>query len=199
LRCPPDRLPAKSSGLGVELEAASRSRARSSISRCWPVQIAGIEGAEEVLALLTGGAQAHVVHDRELGQRLGELEGPDHAAPGDLVRRDAAEVLALERPGALVGLVEAGEQVEEGRLAGTVRTDQRGDDAALHLEVVDLDRGEAAEAAGHPVGDQDRVGLGHARARLDALQRGGRGPRGRRALPARRSAASVGLERRAPR
>jgi hypothetical protein len=41
--------------------------------------------------------------------------------------------------GALVRAVEAREQVEEGGLAGTVRTDQRGDDAALHLEVVDLD------------------------------------------------------------
>ena len=77
---------------------------------------------------------------------------------GDTVQR-----LAVERPGARVGLVEAGEQVEEGGLAGAVGADQRGDGAALDLDVVDVDGGEAAEPADDAVGDQDRVGLGGAR------------------------------------
>ncbi len=58
----------------------------------------------------------------------------------------ATDRLALEGPGALVGRVEAGQQVEEGRLAGTVRADERGDDPPLDLEVVDVDGLQAAEA-----------------------------------------------------
>ena len=64
---------------------------------------------------------------------------------------------------ARVGLVEAGEQVEQRRLAGAVRTDQGGDGAPLDLEVVDVDRDEAAEPAGDAVGHEDRIGLGDPR------------------------------------
>ena len=49
------------------------------------------ERGEDVLAVLAGGAEPHVLDDRELGQRLGELEGADHAEPGDLVRGHALE------------------------------------------------------------------------------------------------------------
>jgi hypothetical protein len=44
-------------------------------------------------------------------------------------------------PGGRGRPVEAGDQVEERRLAGAVRPDQGGDDAALDLEVVDVDGG----------------------------------------------------------
>ena len=196
LRWPPDRLPAKSCSLASSLKRAQQVAGPLVDLLLLAGPDAGDQRAEEVLALLAGRAQAHVVEDRQLRQRLGELEGADHAAAGDLVRRHAGQVLALERPGALVGPVEAGEQVEEGGLAGAVRADERGDDAALHLEVVDLDGGQAAEAAGHAVGDQDRVGLGDAGAGLDAGERRRQRRAGRRRsrTVVGRGRASAGIE-----
>ena len=138
-------------------------------------------GAEKRLAPLAGRADPHVLDDRELREHLGQLEGADHAHPGDLVRRDLVQARAVERPVAAVGAVEPGEQVEEGGLAGAVRPDQRGDHAALDLHVLHVDRGQAAEAAGDVVGDHDRVGLrrarlvGHVREHLTRAQ----GARGR--------------------
>ena len=81
----------------------------------------------------------------------------------------------------VVGRVEAGEQVEQGGLAGPVGADQAGDHAPLDLEVVDVDGRQAAEAALHVVHHQDRVGLGHAGTALDVgqhagLERSGGGP-----------------------
>ena len=159
LRWPPDIVPAKSSRFLSSLKRRSSSSARSVLASSCDFHIAGKIAREEALALLAGGAEQHVLHDRHARQRLGQLERADHAAAGDLVRRDAGQRLAVERPGAVVGPVEAGEQVEEGALAGAVRPDERGDRAALDLDVVDLDGGEAAEAPGHAVGDEDRVGL----------------------------------------
>ena len=93
------------------------------------------------------------------------------------------EALAVERPAPVVGPVEAGEQVEEGGLAGAVGADQRGDDAALDLDVLDVDGGEAAERAHDVVGDHDRVGLGGPGSRGDVRQR-------RRAARCRRRSAA---------
>ena len=71
---------------------------------------------------------------------------------------------------ALVGLVEAGEQVEQRRLARAVRADERGDRTPLDLEVLDVDGDQTAELPADLVGDEDRVGLGHAGRELDALE-----------------------------
>ena len=98
-----------------------------------------------------------------------------------------------------VGLVEAGEQVEERRLAGAVGSDQRRDRAPLHLEVVDGRRPGCRRTCGVTlVGDEDRVGLGHAGRRLDAGERvGGRVvPRLRRAAPPHRRRRRSGRTRR---
>ena len=138
----------------------------------------GHQGGEEALAPLAGGAELHVLDHRHLRQRLGELERADHAAPGDLVGGHVGEVVAVEAPGPGVRLVEPGEQVEERRLAGAVRADERGDGAALELHVVDVHRREATEAPGDAVGDQDRIGLGDAGDLVDAGERGA----GRRGL-----------------
>ena len=101
---------------------------------------------------LTGGAEAACSRCTVMpGQRLGQLEGADHAQAGDLVRRRCRRHrLAVEVPRAGVGLVEPGEQVEERGLAGAVRSDQRGDPVALDLEVFDVDGEEAAERGGSP-------------------------------------------------
>jgi hypothetical protein len=150
----------------------------------------------ERLALLLRGAQLHVLHDREARQRLGQLERADHADASNLVRGHARHPAAVKGPGAGVGTVEAGEEVEEGGLTGTVGTDQCGDGAALEFDVLDIDGLEPAEAARDPVDDEDGVRLGHARLGRDSVDPGVSGhralsPCGRRGcLAAGRSSAT---------
>ena len=74
---------------------------------------------------------------------------------GDRVRRLAGDVLAEEhdRPGRR--LVDAGEHVEERRLAGAVRPDQRDHLAARHGEVDVVHRDEAAELLAHVLRDEE--------------------------------------------
>src|ERR671920_1984399 len=74
-------------------------------------------------------------------------------------RGHPAQVLAVERPGPGVRLVEPREQVEQRRLAGTVGPDQPGDATPLDLQVVDGDSGQAPEGAGDAVDDDRRVRL----------------------------------------
>ena len=112
------------------------------------------------LADLAGGAEAHVLHHRQAGKRLGQLERADHADAGEFVRRATGDLLAVEVPLPVVGVVEPGEQVEQRCLAGAVGSDQGGDLAALHLDVVDVDGDEPTELTPHRVGDEDRIGLG---------------------------------------
>jgi hypothetical protein len=63
-----------------------------------------------------------------------------------------------ERDPAFGRLVEAGHAVEDGSLAGAVRTDQRGDVAAADGKGEVVDRDQAAEAHGQVLDRQDRVG-----------------------------------------
>src|SRR5690606_13974747 len=88
------------------------------------------QGAPCVLTALVACAQSHVVQDAEPGQCSGQLERSDHSRSRDTISRQAGDLLTLERPLAGVRLVEAGENVEQGRLAGAVRADQRGDGPA---------------------------------------------------------------------
>ena len=153
---------------------ASRNRSSNVVGAGGDVVLLAPPAATEralphALAALAGGAEAHVLDDREAGQALRQLERAHHPAAGDLVRPHPGEVLAVERPAAAVGLVEAGEQVEQRRLAGAVGSDQRRDLAPLDLDVIDVDRHQPAEPAPHAVGDEDRVGLGDAG---DGLDRG---------------------------
>src|SRR5690606_4112519 len=106
----------------------------------------------------------HVLEDGEQPEGLRELEGAHGAELGDPECGDAGERATVEGPLALVRLVEAGEEVEERRLAGAIRADERGDGVAGDLDVVDVDRGEAAELPPHTVGDEDRIDLRDARA-----------------------------------
>src|SRR3954447_4465720 len=112
--------------LGVELEPPEQVHRPLGVLLLLGTPGAGHQGAQEALPALSPGAEPPVLQHGEPGQRLGELEGPDDAEPGHLVRREFAQIAALERPGPGVGLVEPGEQVEQRRLAGTVGADQAG-------------------------------------------------------------------------
>ena len=66
-------------------------------------------------------------------------------------------VLAREDHAARGRLVDAGEHVEERRLAGAVRPDQADDRALRHREVDVVDGDEAAELLAEPLGLEQRV------------------------------------------
>ena len=79
---------------------------------------------------------------------------------GDLVDARADELVlaprAVPEPDApRGGLVHAGDQVEDRRLAGAVRTDERGDRPVAYLEVHVLDRADATELLAESVGCQN--------------------------------------------
>ena len=197
LRCPPDSVPAYSSRMWASLNRSNSASARSRISRSWRAPQAPDQRLEEPLPDLVGRPEHHVVEDREAGQRLGQLEGSHHALAGRPVGADALDVLALERPGPGVGPVEPGEQVEQGGLAGAVGPDEGGDRAVLDLQVVDVDRHQAAEPSGDAVGHQDGVGLGGARRLVDAVEGVDRHP-GEAAARARGHRSCSAISRRSP-
>ena len=82
-------------------------------------------------------------HVQEQPQRLERARDP---ARGDLVRLEAEQRLALEPDVAGVGLVDAGDEVEERRLAGAVRPDHADDLALVDVQVELVDAREPAEA-----------------------------------------------------
>ena len=176
-------------GVGRLLAAPERREHRLAAGsrRCWPV----------------APTRMFSMHGQP-GEHLGQLEGAHHAAAGHPVGRDALEALAVERPVALVGPVEAGQQVEERGLAGTVGADQAGDHAALDLDVLDVDGREAAERAHDAVGDHDRVGLLGAGLVRDVARAPRGRPRRRRRSARRRArrcrwlAMSAGIEGQLP-
>ena len=73
------------------------------------------------------------------------LERPGHAVGHDQVRALRGDVAPVEQDLARRRLVEAGEHVEEGGLAGPVRPDDRDDRFLGHPERDAVDRGQAAE------------------------------------------------------
>jgi hypothetical protein len=79
------------------------------------------------------------------------LEGARDAAPGDLVAGMSGDVGAVERNLAGGRLVVAGNDVEQRRFAGAVRTDNAEDFALVDGEGHVGDRSQAAEAFGQIV------------------------------------------------
>ena len=77
---------------------------------------------------------------------------------------------AVEEDAALVDLVEAGDAVEEGRLAGAVGPDDADDGALVQGEVQGVDGQQAAEALGGAADLEER----HAQAASVGVQRQGR-------------------------
>src|SRR5262249_59739009 len=93
-------------------------------------------------------AQQDVLERRHLLEERGELKRPDETAGGDLVRPKPGDVLAVEDDRAGGGPQEAAQEIEAGRLAGAVGSDEADDLAFLDGEVDVVARGQAAEVAG---------------------------------------------------
>ncbi|MNY06444.1 hypothetical protein D3C86_1392020 [compost metagenome] len=98
------------------------------------------------------------------------LEGAADPEAGDAPRRQAIDALAAEADLAAGQRQQTGEQVEQGRLAGAVGADQRGDLATVHSQPHVVVGHQTAEALDQTLSLQQRL-VG--RQRLAARQRGG--------------------------
>ena len=105
--------------------------------------------------VLERAGDARLLRDQKIGHALEQKKravGSHHAALAavgqGIERVPHRGIAALQRDAALGRLVEAGDAVEHGGLAGAVRPDQRGDGAALDVEGQIVDGDEAAEAHG---------------------------------------------------
>ena len=74
------------------------------------------------------------------------LEGATETEVRDLMARRGEDRTVLEEDIALIGDVEAGQAIEERRLAGAVRTDQASDLAGLNVEGDPVERNYTTEA-----------------------------------------------------
>src|SRR5690606_26098529 len=87
-----------------------------------------------------------ILQHRRLLEQLDVLECTGDTKAGNLVRPAVQYALACEADVAFHGVVEARDKVEEGRLAGPVRPDQRKDLALLDGEGDLVDGDDPAEA-----------------------------------------------------
>src|SRR5437867_10759660 len=93
----------------------------------------------------------HVVQGGHVREQSDLLKGASDAQVGNLVRLEPGDVAALKTDYAGRRLVEAGNGVEERRLPGAVRTDQRKDLTRSNGEADVIDRGQTAESLDHVV------------------------------------------------
>ena len=99
-------------------------------------------------------AQPFVVADHDVvehGKRQAHartLKRASNPRPIDRLRRRRSDVFAGEVDLACFRAVEAGYDIEQGRLSRTIRSDQADDLAIAHREVHTIERDHAAEAAG---------------------------------------------------
>src|SRR6266849_5459704 len=100
---------------------------------------------------------ADILAHAQMGKDGGDLERPHHAAPGDLGGLEGGDVAAVVDDLPSAGVEKLGQEIEDGRLARAVRTDQRVDRAAADLDVHPLHRAEAAELLGQTTGLEDDV------------------------------------------
>src|SRR5205823_4772759 len=133
------------------------------------------EDRSEDAALQAGvHADEHVLERRHLREEADVLKGAADTELRDCVRRLAGDVDAVEEDPARRGAVEAGEHVEERRLAGAVRADQADDRALGDREVEVVDREQAAELLTDVVGHEQVGacgGLAHPRGILPGSPR----------------------------
>ena len=120
--------------------------------------------AAEKANVLKGARNPRRRRDPEIGHAFQEI---DAAVPALLILATglrqrfhlvvAARRAAIEDDSSLGGPIEAGDAVEDRRLAGAIRADQGGDVAAPDIEGQVVDGDEAAEAHGEMLDGQDRI------------------------------------------
>ena len=144
------------------LSAWSAMSRRESSARARGAALAAREGRAEVHR------QHHVLGDGERGQQLEELEHDADAAPAprrERVLRQRVQRLAVDDDRALGRLLDAGEQVDQRRLAAARRSDDGDAFAGVHVQVDAIQRAELAGGGGVAAGraaqaDEGRGGSG---------------------------------------
>ena len=103
-------------------------------------------GGDEALARLARRHHHQVLERRHVGEFVRDLEGAQHTAVKQLVRLQTSDIFAVEDDLAAVGRDVAGDEVEQRRLAGTVRPDEPGDRSPLDPKRALVDCAQAAKA-----------------------------------------------------
>ena len=104
-------------------------------------------------------ADHDVVEDRQWQRQARALEGARDAAEIDGARTGVGDVGAGEGYLSLVGGVDAGDHVEQGRLARTVGTDEAENFVLRDRDIEAVERDDAAETFHQPAGlEQHRHG-----------------------------------------
>ena len=91
----------------------------------------------------------HVVAHTEIGEHAPMLEGTGQPERGDTIRRHAGNVAAGKHNAAGVRGIVAGNEVEQRRLAGTVRADDRHQFTGIERQIELLHRDNAAKPSHH--------------------------------------------------
>ena len=98
----------------------------------------------------------HVLQHGHAAEQLRDLEGAADAQGGEFTWRVTIGARAAQKDVAAGGCQMAGEHVDRGGLAGTVRADQADEFALLHGKVQAAHRDDAAEALGEVAGFDER-------------------------------------------
>ena len=114
------------------------------------------EGADQRRRRLALEPDLDVVEDRQVAEQADVLEGTADSHPGDGVGRRAGDVATVERDRAARWPEEPGQEMEQRRLAGAVRTDDAVDRQRVETKLVVDQRLEAAERLGQAAGLEQR-------------------------------------------
>src|SRR6516162_7460298 len=118
----------------------------------------GAERMQEAVLGLRGDPQ--VFRGSQPWKHALDLQRALDAEPADLVRLEAADLTSAEEDASLIGREQAGDKIEQGRLAGAVWADDGMEPPACERVAQVVDRGEAAEALGQALDAQDRFAHG---------------------------------------
>jgi hypothetical protein len=105
------------------------------------------QGRDDPFTGLVGAVEQQVLHHRQARKAARDLEGADKPAAGDAVGPPARDIDAIEVDGSGMRGDEAGNAVEQRRLAGAVRSDEAGDALRRKAEIDAVERRDAIEAA----------------------------------------------------
>ncbi len=115
------------------------------------------QGGHQGFSRLLAAIEHQVLEHAELGETPRQLEGAHQPPAHQRFRRQGRDILAGEGDRAAIGPVEAGDHVEERRLARAIRADQAGEAALGDGDVDAIEDADAVEAAGE-AGDGEEIG-----------------------------------------
>src|SRR5512132_174761 len=140
-------------------EGQARRRAVRQVGKAQIVEGLVREGLSPALAKRAQagvGTDEDVLCDRHRREENDVLEGAGDPAADDSVRPGLEQIAAVEVHSTGIGRVEAGDDVEERRLAGAVRTDEPGDRSFVQRKRDVVEGDDASEPAGHVLNCQER-------------------------------------------